>query len=140
MTRGHAKMLDGIVIEPQITRSEIQDKLDSGEYVPVDATTFHYTADGHTIRVGDLALHLGDDGVKFVCGWPEDHVPGVGLVDALDAIVADYRTTPDGRTRSWSSAIHVERYEPNAAGGYDLARCERLTVQDGWAFSEHVPA
>lgn len=133
MTTGHVNLLDGIMIEPPITRAEFQGKLDSGAYVPVDATTFHYTADGHVIRVGDLGLHWGDDGIRFVCGWPEDLVPGADLTDTLDAIVSDYRTAPDGTARSWAYAIYVERYEPNATGGYDRVSGEWLTVQDGRA-------
>lgn len=74
MTDTYVNLTDAIIIEPPITRAEIAAKIDSGEYVLTEATEFHYTADGHAIRIGNLCLDLVDGLVKFVCPWPGSDV------------------------------------------------------------------
>ncbi|MCD0446423.1 hypothetical protein LO763_22665 [Glycomyces sp. A-F 0318] len=87
------------------------------------------------IRIGNLALHVLDNTIAFVCGWPGPDATGEGVTEALDALLADCHTTQAGVARVWSGAITIE-YHTDAPRP---VRCDELTVQGGRAVLTPVP-
>lgn len=115
-------VFEAISVEPAVSESELQARIEAGEYQVVTWEDDGRIGDGYFVRVGKdgmiglaMSPELGEDGMVrhrgvAVQANPLDENHRDATIEAeLRKIVDDFGTAPDGTVRHFKKAIYVEK-------------------------------